>query len=240
MIDSKNTCYKDRVVLYCVSIPGEAPWVVDGFRQLEADTAIAGCSKQSNKLKRTIEEHQEDEEDVMDTSEVTNDVENKRVKLDNGQSTSGVGNGNVSKFDLNLPLPNTYGKACIVKLKRSIEDCINHCFEFIGIVSLDPSLAGMPKDGNDADFLDQEQMACSPPPSLVPRLHVIKFKKLLHCNPHLPQEIPAEFCQEEIAKCREEMHSILTQALMGDALAADYLLCHLVRKKNKHFNQSMT
>ena len=50
------------------------------------------------------------------------------------------------------------------------------------------------------DFIvDPSEMECveennvkSPPPSLVPRVHVVVAIKLAHCNPHLPLDINAE------------------------------------------------
>ena len=50
---------------------------------------------------------------------------------------------------------------------------LNDCYEFVGIVSLDPSLAAFPTDGTENDVVEQfgqqERLAKSPPPSLVPR-----------------------------------------------------------------------
>ena len=42
-----------------------------------------------------------------------------------------------------------------------------------------------------------EQQVRSPPPSLIPRLHVVYQKKLQHSNPLLPDEISAQLLQEK-------------------------------------------
>lgn len=170
-------------------------------------------------------------------------------------------------MSLNLPIPSPHGKACIVKLYNDPNDAnadaklsVNDTVEFVGIVSLDPSLAmddsaGATMDANDvfAQFSRQEVSAKQPPPSLVPRLHVLAYERLEHCNPLCDRAIVRTTnVQEEAMKCRQELHSLLTNLLMGkfetktvfpnkfynemlinvsgDALAADYLICHLVSK----------
>lgn len=64
-----------------------------------------------------------------------------------------------------------------------------------------------------------------PPPSMVPRLHVLNYKVLQHNNPH--PLLPAASLTET-TQIRSELVAILTESLLGDKLAAEYLLCHLV------------
>ena len=66
-----------------------------------------------------------------------------------------------------------------------------------------------------------------PPPSLVPRLHALTFTHLAHNNPLLPPASPLPSLQE-VAKV--ELLTILTTCLLGDKLAAEYLLLHLISK----------
>ena len=66
-----------------------------------------------------------------------------------------------------------------------------------------------------------------PPPSLVPRLHALTFTHLAHNNPLLPPASPLPSLQE-VAKV--ELLTILTTCLLGDRLAAEYLLLHLISK----------
>lgn len=49
----------------------------------------------------------------------------------------------------------------------------------------------------------EEDKARSPPPSLVPRLHVILSKPLKHGNPQLPQELTAD--QNKEGKTSEDL-----------------------------------
>jgi len=66
-----------------------------------------------------------------------------------------------------------------------------------------------------------------PPPSLVPRLHVVHHKKLVSNNP-LTDKI--SLSKTEMEKTREQLLYILSQSLLGDSLAAEYLLYHLISK----------
>ena len=90
-------------------------------------------------------------------------------------------------------------------------------------VSLDPSLA-TDTDGTTADlemaavsaaaqFEKQVRLAKSPPPSLVPRLHALVHRRLPHSHPSLPAELPQHSAslQEDAARCRAELHSLLTK-----------------------------
>ena len=103
-------------------------------------------------------------------------TEKKRAKtqMENGdvKASPSSGSGNA----LNLPIANPKAKAAIVKVYGDDTDgsfSLNDCYEFVGIVSLDPSLAAFPTDGTENDVVEQfgqqERLAKSPPPSLVPR-----------------------------------------------------------------------
>ena len=136
------------------------------------------------------------------------------------------------------------GQAVIVKLYDVADGTfsLNEIVEFIGIVSLDPSLAQMPLEGSNeifAEFHHQENAARNPPASLVPRVHVLHHIKLVHSNPLLPAEKSSlekhlnnnlTSIQQEARACRQELHSMLTSILLGDSLAADYLICHLISR----------
>jgi len=232
---------RDRLSYYCVSIPGEAPWVVEQYRRgtnPEGEEAIPGPSGvKTNPLKRGLEM----EEEGMDTMETSSDIpvtmeteikkpkptnetiDEEFKKPDGVDGPAGVSKSN--KMSLNLPLPNRHGKAAIIKLYDITEGDIklNDILEVVGIVSLDPSLAG--SEDEEDDGMGFSSSPSVPPPSLVPRLHVLNYKVLQHNNP-LPLE-PAPSVTEA-SQIRSELMAILTEALLGDKLAAEYLLCHLV------------
>ncbi|XP_059517605.1 mini-chromosome maintenance complex-binding protein isoform X3 [Myotis daubentonii] len=152
-----------------------------------------------------------------------------------------------SPFDLNFPLPGEKGPACLVKVYED-GDCfkVNDVLELYGILSVDPVLSILNNDERDAaSLLDpmectdtaEEQRVHSPPASLVPRIHVVLAQKLQHINPLLPASLNKEeskTCKfvssfmSELSPVRAELLGFLTHALLGDSLAAEYLILHLI------------
>ncbi len=61
--------------------------------------------------------------------------------------------------------------------------------EVVGVLSVHPALATSTSQ-QELDDTSAERRAHSPPPSLVPRLHVITMTHLPHCNPLLPLTLP--------------------------------------------------
>ena len=229
VIDTGDSDIKERQCLYCVSPPGESGWVTDGYRKLTRDCHVPGPSgTQENNMKRSLDDNTETSDD-MDT-ETETDVINGTVEGSKKQKSNEVQTEiNTKKAvkppnNLNLPLPSSNGKACIVKLYdiRDGDIKLQDLLEFVGIISLDPAMAA----GDEEDDSMMSTSPSLPPPSLVPRLHVLHFTKLSHNNPMIPQEnIPPV---QEVA--RVELLTLLTSCLLGDKLAADYLLLHLISK----------
>eukprot|EP00058_Branchiostoma_floridae_P018219 XP_002603708.1 hypothetical protein BRAFLDRAFT_126888 [Branchiostoma floridae] len=122
---------------------------------------------------------------------------------------------------------------------------LNDVIEFVGVLSIDPALATFNTAAGETatsayedggDMMDiEEQAAHSPPPSLVPRLHAILTNKLVHTNPGLPVDLTTPTAvsgittlTSEVPQIRQQLCSLLTEALLGDSLAAEYLLLHLI------------
>lgn len=97
--------------------------------------------------------------------------------------------------------------------------------EVIGFLSVDPCLDGSSQEVSDFEELTEFQ-ASNPPPSLIPRVHAITVKPLTHCNPML-LENPSALLETNDFVCKDLL-LVLTQCLFGDAMAAEYLLCHLI------------
>jgi len=104
--------------------------------------------------------------------------------------------------------------------------------------------------------METETLLQSPPTSLVPRLHVIFKRKIRLNNPHLDDAVridddnnnnneensvdgsadavkvsrDSSVAKElaELTEAKAELTALLKPLLMGDALAAEYFLCHLV------------
>lgn len=159
-----------------------------------------------------------------------------------------AGSSNVPSYpldtDLNFPLPNERGPACLVHVyDQESTFKVNDMVEFIGVLSVDPGLAVfMDEDmteGNVQESLGpspddlitpEERAVHHPPPSLVPRLHVLTSRHLTHSNPCVPNDIKGESstAMQQLADVRGELLSLLTQVMYGDGVAAEYMLLHLV------------
>uniref|UniRef100_H3AJW8 Mini-chromosome maintenance complex-binding protein n=1 Tax=Latimeria chalumnae TaxID=7897 RepID=H3AJW8_LATCH len=151
-------------------------------------------------------------------------------------------------LDLNFPLPGEKGPACLVKVYENWEGFkVNDILEVYGVLSVDPALSVMNEDrNNSSSILDpmesmdtaEELRVHSPPASLVPRLHVILANKLQHINPLVPASLQDEESKScnffvssfllEVSSVRAEFLGFLTHALLGDSLAAEYLILHLI------------
>jgi len=222
LLDSGEGQTRDRLSYYVVSIPGEAAWISDHHSKAVADSAAGTSGTANNPLKRSLEE--EEMETEMEVAE--GEVEPKKAKAEDGkpvpqQDSVGINPVSKSKLGINLPLPNPNGKAAIIKLYDIAEGDIklNDMIEVVGIVSLDPSMAAAGEEGEEDGF---SSLPSLPPPSLVPRLHVLTHRVLPHPNP-----LPLEPSPDPSAT-RQELLAILTECLLGDKLAAEYLLAHLV------------
>jgi len=226
--DSPLNVLKDRGVVYCVSIPGESPWVTDILSSRVDDKAGPSGTYQ-NPLKRGLEPQNDNQVESMDmdapSAPANGDAPSlagKRSKGEDGAPVPATNGTSKGQPDLNLPIQNPKGKAVIVKLYDIPENEIKLCdmLEFVGVVSLNPALAAA-EDG-------EGMMGSSlPPPSLVPRLHVVHHQKLTSNNPLMET---MTLSVADIERTREQLLYILTQSLLGDSLAAEYLLFHLISK----------
>ncbi|CAL4089600.1 unnamed protein product, partial [Meganyctiphanes norvegica] len=255
VVDSDNCQTGDRLTYYCIPIPGENQWVKEVYASenpcmSEASTSIIGSrQKRSAGDEDDIDTSKSNsnaqtkcsETDSMETESPSESAESKRIRTENitnaGSSTSATGSSTTP--DLNFPIPGMKGTPCLVKIYDEQDLSLNDMIEVVGVLSMDPSLAnngvGSSGQGGVPEFgeMDMEEAAHSPPPSLVPRLHVLSIRKLKHINPLLPNDLSVnvEGIQSlvgEFRETRELLRSVLQQALMGDGLAAEMLICHLV------------
>lgn len=231
---SENLSSGQRQTLVVVSMPGLNDWVQqledkqNYLKHLEEPPNTSKRLHPSTKLKRSYD----DTEDNLDEMEVDNEAVNKEMKiLDHKDNTPDV----VSREHLlNYPLPDVPSKSCIVKIYSENENLkLNDMIEVIGFLSVDPSLSGEFKEDKDSMLELQiessvEIITHNPPPSLVPRLHAVHVQKLEHCNPLLSNSVDQGVILSEANAAREHLLKALTELLLGDQLAAEYLICHLI------------
>ncbi|XP_048747559.2 mini-chromosome maintenance complex-binding protein-like isoform X2 [Ostrea edulis] len=237
--ESERNVTMERQTLYCVPIPGETDWVKSGYSDKTGKKGFPSSSVTPSRSKRGLEEDNEAPLDTRMEEEMDSKIEdNKRPRRDVLEGSIPCNNP-----DLNFPLPGEKGLPCLVKVYEDMDGfAVTDMIEFIGVLSVDPSLAHV-YDENRLDGLQnsiegyeepmEERSAHAPPPSLVPRLHAIIHHKLKHNNPHVPAEkekidTDVKSLRAEISSLRRQILSALEQVMLGDSLAAEYFLCHLI------------
>ncbi|XP_077113998.1 mini-chromosome maintenance complex-binding protein isoform X2 [Ranitomeya variabilis] len=235
----------ERQTFYCVPVPGESLWV----KESSSIQARGGPSTSytPNRLKRSLEEEddgltrhgcRQQAGDAQDTC--------KRLETERRVKPQETGAPSSSQsLDLYFPLPGEKGPACLVKVYENWENYkVNDVLDVYGILSVEPVLSILNEDSdmvssllNPAVCMDtqEEQRSHSPPTSLVPRIHAILIRKLPHTNPVIPSsmgETEESKCvssfMSELPSVRCELLGFFTHALMGDSLAAQYLVLHLI------------
>ncbi|XP_022288732.2 mini-chromosome maintenance complex-binding protein-like [Crassostrea virginica] len=239
--DSDNNITMERQTLYCVPIPGETEWVKADYSDKAGKKGLPSSSITSHRPKRGLEEEESvaESESCMEEGEGTNRMEDNKRPRTAGREGS-LPNADP---DLNFPLPGEKGMPCLVKVYEDMDSfSVNDTVEFIGVLSVDPSLAHFHEENRTDGTISsvdgyeepmEERNAHAPPPSLVPRLHAIIHHKLRHNNPHLPAEkekveSDVSSMRTEISLLRRQILSALEQVMLGDSLAAEYFLCHLI------------
>ncbi|NWQ61449.1 MCMBP protein, partial [Neopipo cinnamomea] len=255
-LNSSQTVTSERQTLYCVPVPGESAWVKEiSLLTLQARVSPS-TSYTPSRHKRSYEEDEDmdlhpskQKEQHMGNScwaggDIHGCVEPKRLETEAPAGHHLVSPNCAPPLDLNFPLPGEKGPACLVKVYESWESFkVNDVLEVYGVLSVDPVLSLVNSEERDGSALDpmecmdtaEEQRVHSPPASLVPRIHVILAQKLQHINPLLPACLKEEESKtfvsnfmSELSPVRAELLGFLTHALLGDSLAAEYLILHLI------------
>lgn len=242
-LDHPSNVMADRQTLYCVPIPAKCQWVKDLNESCKGGAQLPESTNSHRTLKRKHDYEGEDGTEVgvaMEMGVVTEEEESngglQAKKLCSIPASMETGSDEQG-HDLNLPIPGEKGLPCLVKLYRDFEAfSVGSVVEVVGVLGIDPTLAPL------AYSDDTERKAHCPPPSLVPRLHAIAVRSLSHSNPLLPSDLPSPLQSDALTKllpseagvtggvesCRRVLLSMLTQALCGDSLAAEFTLLHLL------------
>ncbi|TSK22691.1 Mini-chromosome maintenance complex-binding protein [Bagarius yarrelli] len=244
--NSGNAVTSERQTFYCVPIPGESQYA--GASQARV---VPSTSYTPNRHKRSYEEDDEMDAQTQQNEEMSGpqNVSDPHRNVDSKRLETEAPNQNTSPshcsstLDLNFPLPGERGPACLVKVYNEWDSFkLNDMLEIFGILSVDPVLSLVAEDKETSSFLDpaesmetvEEQKAHSPPTSLVPRLHMLYAEPLQHNNPLLPPAVSEDkgafiaSAISEMSSVRAELLSYLTHVFLGDSLAAEYLVLHLI------------
>ncbi|XP_019737622.1 mini-chromosome maintenance complex-binding protein [Hippocampus comes] len=250
--NSKNIVTSERQTFYCVPVPGENAWVKDCYAASSQARVLPSTSYAPNRQKRSYED---DDMDGVDAQPQKQREPHTGLQIPPDQHCTGDARrqetevalnytASASQLDLNFPLPDEKGPSCLIKVYEDWESFkLNDTIEVYGILSVSPALGALAEDkdassslidASDSMETAEEQRVHSPPASLVPRLHMLYAKPLAQNNPLLPcaslQDNHAFLSStlNEMVSVRGDFLAYLTHVLLGDSLAAEYLILHLI------------
>ncbi|KAI5707260.1 hypothetical protein M8J76_008847 [Diaphorina citri] len=217
LMDSKNNVNEERRSLYCISIPGLNNWAKPAPKPTKLAQAESKPVIESHKRSQEDEDNPSSKRIHMDvdsemstsTTVAQPDTHDKEAKVEHNPT------------DLNLPIPDDSASACLVTIYKDLDSyLVNQVIEVVGFLCIDPP----PLKCDPDEDMEQDHM---PPASIVPRVHATVVKSVPHSNPLVKSN---DISSEEIASTRKDLKLLLTQLLMGDDVAADYLICYLLSR----------
>nr|XP_017024050.1 mini-chromosome maintenance complex-binding protein isoform X1 [Drosophila kikkawai] len=230
--NAEGNVHGERRTLFLVSVPGLNDW--SRQHEQQCGPQIEVCQSAGSGKKRTLDA----QEEAMEVDEA-GETSLKRQCVDEiktgeaqvaGSGSSVLG----SEYLINSPLPSRPSMACMVKVYEDFDSYqLNTLVDFVGFLSVDPSLDAASLNMEEYDSLSELQ-AAHPSPFLIPRLHAFGFQTLAHANPLLDSTLrqPAAENSDEANPSQLAVHKdlriLLKLCLFDDDLAAEYLLCHLI------------
>lgn len=232
--NAEGNVHGERRTLFVVSVPGLNDWSKHHEKQcgpqMELFTGQAQSPGSAAK-KRSLEE-QEGMDVGTDTDEGT--LKRQRLEKITGSEVASASAPSLgSEYLINSPLPDRPSMACMVKVYEDFDAYqLNSLVDFVGFLSVDPSLDAATLDVEGYESLSELQ-AAHPSPFLIPRLHAFGVKVLPHANPLLDESLrqPPEACEEPNTSqltVHKDLRMLLKLCLFDDDLAAEYLLSHLI------------
>ncbi|KAH8305378.1 hypothetical protein KR018_000090 [Drosophila ironensis] len=231
--NAEGNVHGERRTLFVVSVPGLNDWSKQHEKQCGPDVELVH-SPASKAQKRTL-----DEQEGMEVDGAEEDPQKRQcleeVKGEgNAAAPSAKGSSLGSDYLLNSPLPDRPSMACMVKVYDDFDAYqLNSLVDFVGFLSVDPSLDAATLEVEGFENLSELQ-AAHPSPFLIPRLHAFGVNMLPHANPLLDENLrqPVEETAEDQYPSQVAVHKdlrmLLKLCLFDDDLAAEYLLSHLI------------
>ncbi|CAH0551417.1 unnamed protein product [Brassicogethes aeneus] len=219
--DNENNKTSERQTYVVISTPGVNKWV----DSLEEE--FNKCKSDVNEVEHIKTDKRSLEDEEMETEVVKNsELYKKQCTEEKIEATSSdKGNSSVVSKEhiLNFPLPDRMGKKCHVKVYDETNTLkLNDTVEIVGFLSCNPFLATINEEEDESRM---EIESSHPPASIVPRIHCVKYKKIIHLNPLVTSQ---NLTSERMLFLKKELMILFTQLLLGDDLAADYLICNLI------------
>ncbi|XP_017152175.1 mini-chromosome maintenance complex-binding protein [Drosophila miranda] len=232
--NAESNVHGERRTLFVVSVPGLNDWTKEHEGKCSPQPKLLSQTQSPNNAKkRTL-----DDQEAMDVED-DNDNLLKR-KCVEGTKSDSSGNSPAaapavlgSEYLINSPLPSRPSMACMVKVYEDFDSYkLNSLVDFVGFLSVDPSLDAATIDTEGFDSLSELQ-ATHPSPFLIPRVHAFAVQHLPHANPLLDKSLqqPADASASEDpsqTSVHKDLRMLLKLCLFDDDLAAEYLLSHLI------------
>ncbi|CAM0879705.1 unnamed protein product [Alopecurus aequalis] len=222
----------ERHLFHCVPVPGQNSWILESSPGPDL-RQMPNCLSPDQREKRK----RDGDDDAMDVSENGNGEDSscsKKPKEDDAQISSSPAEIPASEFvpemngnDHHIPESSF---SCLVKIYDMPESQVklNDVAEFIGVYTFDPELAASNDNSDDIMFDLIEDVTAQLPPSKVPRLHCLVWRKL--SSQDFIAKHPVEPLPSLLKGIRQSFLSHLTQLLGNDDLAAQCLLLHLLSR----------
>lgn len=207
--------------MFLVSPPGLNDWAVKAQKENSSGLSTDIDNGDHKGSKRPLQD------DEVDKDSSKNDTNRKRSTNERVGQSSESNTGLSKEYLLNSPIPSRPSKASILKFYDDTSSLVlNDVIEVVGFLSIDASLCFSNLQLDEHENHD-EMCAMNPPPSLIPRIHVVTSRKLAHLNPLL-YDNEFELDEQQEVNILKDLRMAFTQCLFGDSIAADYLLCHLI------------
>jgi hypothetical protein len=219
-MDGPSAVKSERQTYVAISIPAINSWA----SKLEEDKyKLSNLPSSSTsvpvQMKRPLEDMETDEAESQVVEQSNSENKRQCTQIPKPEASNVVSQEHL----LNFPIPDSSGKVCHLKVYKDTDLLkLNSVWEFVGFLSVDPILAN---HDVDEEMNDVEFQTHNPPPSLVPRIHCVSFRTLTHSNPLVTAD---KMSPDRMKIVQKELLIVLTQLMLGDEVAAEYLIYHLI------------
>lgn len=233
----------ERLPVYCVPVPGRSAWTGPAAA---GAAALSASASPADRGRRGAKRPKDDEGDVdMGAGDGRGAGEGPAARAAPGGRAAAEDRRPAGSVvpDLNFPLPGETGTPFLIKFYGNQAAEVRMCdvLEVVGVVS-HPADEGLADDGALEEGDGFEALADAEhhtlPAALVPRLHAISVARVGCLHPDLPvlgsperDALVSSMSPAAVAEVRSQVLGALARgATQGDALAAEYVLLHLLSR----------
>ncbi|KAK7586137.1 hypothetical protein V9T40_004013 [Parthenolecanium corni] len=211
--DTNDKIYQEKYIMRCVQVPGLNSWTKE-FKFIDDLSDVS-----SREEKRKLEESSVTETNDDQSMEIETDERSKKSSQNNPAEANLAGNSagsSSSVFSVPIVEEKKGEQSVILNLyddEKSNSLHANEVIEVAGFLSLKSDIEGMDED--ECSYFNS------------PIIHVIHVESGSSTFRHM-LDLHKEYIFQNACSLRDELWIMLTDILLGDTLAADYLICHLI------------